>query len=117
MARADILLNLVKAGGSGDRALFRKALEALIADERGKQHNVLAGRLAAYLNSAPPSNNVSKIPLDADPRPHPRYARSSSAISSFSIWSRASVTRFARAGSGSLVRRSRTAGTTCHLSP
>lgn len=65
MARADLLLNLVKAGGSGDRALFRKALEALIADEKGKQHNVLADRLAAYLNTAPPSNSVNKVPLDA----------------------------------------------------
>lgn len=64
MARADLLLNLVKAGGSGDRALFRKALEALIADERGKQHNVLADRLAAYLNSAP-SNSVNKAPTEA----------------------------------------------------
>jgi len=36
MARADLLLNLVRAGSSGDRALFRKALEALIADEKGK---------------------------------------------------------------------------------
>jgi hypothetical protein len=31
--------------------------------------------------------------------------------------SRASVTRFDRAGSRSLISRSRTAGTTCHLSP
>jgi len=65
MARADLLLNLVRAGSSGDRALFRKALEALIADEKGKQHGVLADRLAAHLNSSGPLSNLNKVPQDA----------------------------------------------------
>jgi predicted AAA+ superfamily ATPase len=49
MARADLLLNLVRAGAKGDQASFRKVLEAVIAEERSKQHHVLAERLAAHL--------------------------------------------------------------------
>ncbi len=49
MARADLLLDLVRAGARGDQVLFRKALEALIAEERAKQHHILADRLAAHL--------------------------------------------------------------------
>ena len=49
MARADLLLNLVRAGAKGDHASFRKAIEALVAEERAKQHHVLADRLAAHL--------------------------------------------------------------------
>lgn len=45
MARSDLLLTLVQAGNSGDRSLFRKAVEALIAEERAQQHNVLADNL------------------------------------------------------------------------
>jgi hypothetical protein len=49
MARGDLLLDIVKAGAEGNQELFRKTLEALIAEERGKQHNVLADQLAAHL--------------------------------------------------------------------
>lgn len=49
MARSDLLLNLVKAGSSGDSTLFHKTVEALIAEERGKKHDVLADRLASFL--------------------------------------------------------------------
>ncbi len=49
MARADLLLDLVRAGARSDQVLFRKALEALVAEERGKQHHVLADRLASHL--------------------------------------------------------------------
>lgn len=49
MARADLLLDLVRAGARGDQPLFRKAVEALVAEERGRQHHVLADRLAAHL--------------------------------------------------------------------
>lgn len=49
MARADLLLDVVKAGVEGNQELFRKALEALVAEERAKQHNVLADQLAAHL--------------------------------------------------------------------
>lgn len=52
MARADLLINLVRANSRGDAALFRRTLEALIAEERSKQHHVLADRLSEYLNGA-----------------------------------------------------------------
>jgi hypothetical protein len=37
------------AGAEGNQGLFRRALEALITEERSKQHHVLADRLAAHL--------------------------------------------------------------------
>ena len=49
MARAGVLLDLVRAGARGDQVLFRKSLETLITEEREKQHYVLADRLAAHL--------------------------------------------------------------------
>jgi AAA+ superfamily predicted ATPase len=49
MAKSDLLLTLVRAGTSGDRSLFRKTVEALIADERAQQHNILADNLAKSL--------------------------------------------------------------------
>jgi len=49
MARADLLLDIVKAGADGNQDMFRKTLEALITEERAKQHNVLADQLAAHL--------------------------------------------------------------------
>jgi hypothetical protein len=51
MARADLVLDLVRAGVRRDQPLFRKSLEALIAEVRSKQHLILANRLAAYLQS------------------------------------------------------------------
>jgi SpoVK/Ycf46/Vps4 family AAA+-type ATPase len=45
MARADLLVNLVKAGIAGDTQGARSVAEAIIAEERGKQHTVLAERL------------------------------------------------------------------------
>ena len=49
MARSDLLISLVKAGTSGDQALFRKVVESVIAEERAKKHDVLAGRLEEQL--------------------------------------------------------------------
>lgn len=45
MARADLLVNLVKAGIAGDTQGARTVAEAIIAEERSKQHTVLAERL------------------------------------------------------------------------
>ena len=50
MAKSHLLISLVRAGASGDRVLFRRAVEAVIAEERGKQHQLLADRLAKELN-------------------------------------------------------------------
>ncbi|MCC6528474.1 MAG: ATP-binding protein [Polyangiaceae bacterium] len=64
MARADLLLDIVKAGAEGNQELFRKTLEALIAEEKAKQHNVLADQLAAHLringNAVRPARNLAE---------------------------------------------------------
>lgn len=52
MARADLLLDIVRAGAEGNQELFRKTLEALIAEEKAKQHHVLADQLAAHLRTS-----------------------------------------------------------------
>lgn len=49
MARSDLLVNLVKAGVGADRSLWRKTVEAIIAEERAKQHHVLADRIEKEL--------------------------------------------------------------------
>jgi SpoVK/Ycf46/Vps4 family AAA+-type ATPase len=45
MARSDLLINLVKAGVSGDTGTFRRTVDAIVAEERAKQHNVVADQL------------------------------------------------------------------------
>ena len=49
MARADLILNLVRASRLGDDLQVRKTVEALAANERAKNHTVLADRLLAQL--------------------------------------------------------------------
>ena len=49
MARGDLLVSLVRASAEGDEGRVRVAAEALIADERAKNHHVLAERLARAL--------------------------------------------------------------------
>lgn len=60
MARADLLVELVRSGSQGNKPLFRKALEALIAEERAKQHHIFADRLTAFLrqNGSPPNGDA-----------------------------------------------------------
>jgi SpoVK/Ycf46/Vps4 family AAA+-type ATPase len=81
MARADLLVDIVRAGAEGDQELFRRALEALVTEERSKQHHVLADRLAAHLQlnghskaSAPTAtvrlNGADRLLLEV--RPHRR---------------------------------------------
>ena len=58
MARADLLLKLVKAGTNGDNTLFRKVVESIIAEEKSKQHHIVAQQLLDALSKAskPQSN-------------------------------------------------------------
>lgn len=56
MARADLLLALVHSGAGGDELAFRRAAEALIADENAKNHAVLASQLAEALARKRSSN-------------------------------------------------------------
>jgi AAA+ superfamily predicted ATPase len=49
MARADLLIKVIQSGFKGDKEVFRKAVEAIIAEERAKQHKVLADKLEETL--------------------------------------------------------------------
>src|SRR6185369_15065245 len=49
MARADLVISLVKAANAGDRALMKKTVEAMAAEERVKHHTVLAEQLEAEI--------------------------------------------------------------------
>jgi hypothetical protein len=51
MARSDVLLSLVRAGAKGDQPAFRRTVEAIVADERGRQHHVMATQLAECLTA------------------------------------------------------------------
>lgn len=62
VARADLLVKLVSAGSRGDAALFRRTVEAIIAEERSKRHHVLADRLAEGLKASNgPAGMVSAV--------------------------------------------------------
>ena len=51
MARSDLLVSLIRAGASGDREMLKSTTEALVADERAKNHHVLADRLHRALSA------------------------------------------------------------------
>jgi SpoVK/Ycf46/Vps4 family AAA+-type ATPase len=51
VARSDLLLSIVRAGATGDRAALRSSVEAAVAEERGKNHHILADRLQRALSS------------------------------------------------------------------
>lgn len=63
MARADLILNLIKAALNGDRAQIHKTVEAMAADERVKNHGILADRMAALLQQ----DNANRPKLVAPP--------------------------------------------------
>ncbi len=52
MARADLLFDVIKYALAGDNARLRSTVEAISAEERAKQHSILAGRLENLLNSS-----------------------------------------------------------------
>ena len=51
MARADLLLDLVTAEKQGDRERFKVLVESVIAEERAKQHHLLADRLSEIITT------------------------------------------------------------------
>jgi len=63
MARADLLLALVQSGAGGDDLAFRRAAEALIAEEENKKHNVLASQLTDALRRKKSINATSVTAL------------------------------------------------------
>jgi SpoVK/Ycf46/Vps4 family AAA+-type ATPase len=58
MARADILLSIVKSAIGNDSLTLRKSVEALVADERAKNHHILSDRLVELLANY--TNQLSK---------------------------------------------------------
>ncbi len=67
MPRSDLLLNLVQAGSKGDRPGFRRSLEALVAEERGRQHHVMASQLAAFLEPVRSESTSTMRPISQTP--------------------------------------------------
>lgn len=59
MARADLLIRLVQSGMRCDKANLRRVVEAIIADERAKQHKVLADKLEEALAVTQTENAVT----------------------------------------------------------
>ena len=62
MARADLIIELVKSVVSGDKKMFRRVTESIIAEERNKQHIVLANRLEQELNALVEQNALNIPP-------------------------------------------------------
>jgi SpoVK/Ycf46/Vps4 family AAA+-type ATPase len=63
MARADLLVHLVRSAQQGDDAGLRRTVESLIAEERDKQHHLVAERLEEALSQEP---MVVKVPGNHD---------------------------------------------------
>ena len=69
MARSDLLVSLVKAGSSGDRRLMKSTVESIIAEERSKQHNVLAEKLTKAMNGmGNGAHHLQTVPAEPVPR-------------------------------------------------
>ncbi len=60
MARADLLVHLVRAAREHDEGELRRTVESMIAEEREKQHHLLAERLEDALRAAAPPENGSR---------------------------------------------------------
>lgn len=63
MARADLILNLVRTGIEGDEQLFRKTVEAIVAEEKLKKHYAFAEQLAELLKT-PVTQSTNKSTTD-----------------------------------------------------
>jgi SpoVK/Ycf46/Vps4 family AAA+-type ATPase len=68
VARADLLVALIRAATAGDDALLRRTVEAMIAEERAKHHHVLADRLSGLLaqNGAAAARRSTSVPDDVN---------------------------------------------------
>ena len=60
MARGDLLINLVRASVAGEKNAVRSAVETIIAEEKNKQHTVLADRLTLAMRAN--GNGMNKHP-------------------------------------------------------
>jgi len=75
MARADLLASLVKFGVNNDKVKFRQVVQAIIAEERSKQHNVLAEKLEGILRTPSIEKNGSNGTQMVDHRVNYRYPK------------------------------------------
>src|SRR5580700_8395235 len=70
MARADLLLSLIKAATRNDQALVRKTVEAMVAEERSKRHTIFAEQLEQQLhlngNGAKTELVPARLPIALD---------------------------------------------------
>ena len=65
MARSDLVVDLVKAGVTGDQASVRMTAEAIAADERAKKHTGVADRIARALAASPRSAANDRLAANA----------------------------------------------------
>ncbi|WIX32852.1 ATP-binding protein [Salinicola sp. JS01] len=70
MAQADTLVALVKAASSGDQPSFRKSAEALVQEERGKGHRILADRLEKALLASSSQARLFESPASTARQTH-----------------------------------------------
>lgn len=66
MARSDLVLALAKAGNAGDRKTARVVTEAIIAEERAKQHTVLAEKLSKVVHLNGHGNSSHLVAASAE---------------------------------------------------
>jgi SpoVK/Ycf46/Vps4 family AAA+-type ATPase len=69
MPRSDLLLSLAKAGSQGDQVGVRRTLEAIVADERGRQHHVVADRLSELLSYGESEAALARGPVESTASP------------------------------------------------
>ncbi|MFZ5733642.1 MAG: AAA family ATPase [Pseudomonadota bacterium] len=69
MARSDLLVNLVKAGVTGDNKTFRRTVDAIVSEERAKQHFVVADKLERVVANSPNENaGPHRVPTESHHR-------------------------------------------------
>ncbi|HXW72403.1 MAG TPA: ATP-binding protein [Methylocella sp.] len=68
MARSDLVVALARAGNAGDKRAARVATEAIIAEERAKQHKVLADKLSKAMQMNGSSTHVISSSSDVASR-------------------------------------------------
>ena len=61
MARADLLCELIGSGLRKDDRTFRRAIEAVCAEERAKQHEILATKIEQLLREIPEQDQNSQM--------------------------------------------------------
>lgn len=69
MARGDLLIHLVRAAKERDDPELRRTVESMIAEERNKEHHLLAERLEEALRA-----NPERLGTDASPQPQPGFS-------------------------------------------